>query len=79
MDEPEQSKLAVTPLQEWCRSNRVGPTELADLCGYSISYMSLLIRGHRQPPPAAKIKIARALGVRVRDLWPVQRRGGSDE
>lgn len=59
-----------TPLQRWCEAHSAGPTVLADLSGYSVSYMSLIVSGRREPPPHVKVALARALGVRVRDLWP---------
>lgn len=62
--------MAVTGLGRWCAEHDAGPTELADLTGYSVSYMSLIVAGRREPPARAKVAIARALGVRVRDLWP---------
>ena len=60
----------VTPLSRWCAEHDAGPTELADLTGYSVSYMSLIASGRREPPARVKVAIARAIGVRVRDLWP---------
>jgi transcriptional regulator with XRE-family HTH domain len=60
----------ITPLSRWCAEHDAGPTELADLTGYSVSYMSLIASGRREPPAPVKVAIARAIGVRVRDLWP---------
>ena len=68
----------VTPLGRWCAEHGAGPTELADLTGYSISYMSLIASGRREPPARVKLAIARAVGMRVRDLWPpVERKAAS--
>ena len=52
------------------RRTRRRPTALADLTGYSTSYMSLIASGRREPPARVKLAIARAIGMRVRDLWP---------
>jgi hypothetical protein len=63
-----------SPLQEWCDEHDAGPTALADLSGYSTSYMSLILSGRREPPPHVKVAIANAIGKRVRDLWPLDER-----
>ena len=59
-----------SPLQEWCDTHDAGPTDLADLTGYSASYMSLIVSGKREPPAHVKVAIARALGKRVAILVP---------
>ncbi len=63
---PESNKLA-----EWCASNGWTLTDAAGLTGYSPSYMSLIVNGKRPLSPAAKVKIARRLGARVAELFPV--------
>jgi hypothetical protein len=63
-----------SPLQEWCEEHEAGPTALADLSGYSVGYMSLILSGRREPPAHVKVAIANAIGKRVRDLWPPDRR-----
>jgi transcriptional regulator with XRE-family HTH domain len=63
---PEVNRLA-----EWCATRGWTMTDAAGLTGYSVSYMSLLARGKRPLSPDAKVKIARRLGARVAELFPV--------
>lgn len=63
---PESNKLA-----EWCASKGWTLTDAAGLTGYSPSYMSLLANGKRPLSPSAKVKIARRLGARVSEIFPV--------
>lgn len=63
---PEPNKLA-----EWCASKGWSLTDAAGLTGYSPSYMSLVANGKRPLSPTAKVKIARRLGARVSELFPV--------
>jgi transcriptional regulator with XRE-family HTH domain len=57
-------------LNEWCEQHGATVTDMADLCGLSVSYLSLIVREKREPPATTKLAIARALGERVRDLFP---------
>jgi transcriptional regulator with XRE-family HTH domain len=57
-------------LQKWCQENDLSATELADLSGYSVPYISLIMRGKRVPPWRVKVAIARALGIRVAEVFP---------
>ena len=41
---------------------------LADVLGLSVSYVSLIERGGRNPPFTTVVDIARALGVTLREL-----------
>ncbi len=43
--------------------------ELAELCGYSVEFVSLVERGVNAPSVAGLAKIAKALKVQVRDLF----------
>ncbi|WP_300611042.1 helix-turn-helix transcriptional regulator [Trebonia sp.] len=58
-------------LAEWCAAQGWTLTDVAGLTGYSLSYMSLVARGKRELGPAAKVRIAKRLGARVSDLFPV--------
>ena len=60
-------------LLQWARENDRTLTEIADLSGYSVAYLSLVARGKREPGPDVKVQIARALRTRVADLFPVER------
>jgi transcriptional regulator with XRE-family HTH domain len=52
------------------REFKVRVTDLADGTGYSPSYISLILSGKREAPLQVRSAIARALGARVKDLWP---------
>lgn len=45
--------------------------DLADLSGFSSSYISLVETWDREPSPQAKVVLARLLGVRVREIFPM--------
>lgn len=60
-------------LLEWCQENDFTITDVSGLTGYSVSYLSSIARGKREPGPRVKVTIARALGERVGDLFPVER------
>lgn len=44
--------------------------DLADAIGKSPSYVSLILSGKREAPLHVRSAIARALGTRVKNLWP---------
>jgi len=44
--------------------------ELGGLTGLSVSYLSLIERGLREPAPATKVQLARAMRARVDELFP---------
>jgi transcriptional regulator with XRE-family HTH domain len=54
------------------REHHVRVIDLADATGYSPSYISLILSGKREAPLHVRSAIARALGARVKDLWPSQ-------
>lgn len=58
-------------LKEWRESREWTLAEIAGLTGLSTTYLSLIERGIREPPPATKVLIARRLGAAVGDLFPV--------
>ncbi len=43
--------------------------EVADLAGLDFAYLSRVERGQRQAAPLTKIRIARALGTQVAELF----------
>jgi transcriptional regulator with XRE-family HTH domain len=63
--------LKPSALREWRVCHDLKLPEVSDLTGYSVSYLSLVERGMRVPPPATKVRIARGLGAKVRDLFPL--------
>jgi transcriptional regulator with XRE-family HTH domain len=56
-------------LRLWRAANGLTQQEAADLTGFSESMWSRAERGERVFSPMAKVRIARALGVRVSDLF----------
>jgi transcriptional regulator with XRE-family HTH domain len=68
--------MARHPIQEPLNRERleqeykVRVIDLADATDLSPSYISLILSGKREPPLHVRSAIARALGARVRDLWP---------
>jgi hypothetical protein len=64
-------RAAVTNhLAAWCTEHGATYTDISDLSGYSLSYVSLIASGKRDAPGHVKLAIARALGTRVRNLFP---------
>jgi transcriptional regulator with XRE-family HTH domain len=59
-------------LRRWRVSHGLTLDEVADLTGYSTAMFSRAERGERTFAPLAKVQVARALGVRVADLFEVE-------
>lgn len=56
---------------EQCRKNKeLTQQELADLSGVSQALISAYERGERKPTNKTLVRLARTMGVRVRDLLP---------
>ncbi|GAA5157173.1 helix-turn-helix domain-containing protein [Ornithinimicrobium tianjinense] len=58
------------PLRDWRERNRLTLDEVADLTGLSKGYVCRLEHGQRTPAPLTRVRIARRLGVAVRDIFP---------
>jgi transcriptional regulator with XRE-family HTH domain len=56
--------------QQWRTEKGFTLEDVADLTGSCVSMISRLERGQRQPSAESKVKIARGLGVRVREIFP---------
>lgn len=61
---------AVPALREWRERQGWTLADVSGLTGLSKSYLSLVERGLREPPPPTKVQIARRLGATVADLFP---------
>lgn len=59
-------------LRLWRAENGLTLEELSDLTGLSVSMLSRAERGDRQLAPLTRVRVARLLGVRVRDLFDVE-------
>jgi transcriptional regulator with XRE-family HTH domain len=65
------TKLLMNRLRQWRVGHGLTLEELSDLTGYDVSTLSRLERGERQLRPLNRVKIARLLGVPVRELFDV--------
>jgi transcriptional regulator with XRE-family HTH domain len=68
-DEESTPEASESRLRRWRRDRGWRLKDVGDLAGYSESFISLVERGHRRLTPEAKLRIARALGVRIADLF----------
>lgn len=58
-------------LRLWRANAGLTLEEVADLTGLSPAMLSLVERGDRNLAPMTKVRVARCLGVKVRDLFDV--------
>jgi transcriptional regulator with XRE-family HTH domain len=63
--------VLTSKLRAWRNENDVTLEELSDLSGYSPAMLSRVERGERHLSALARIRLARSLGVKVRDIFPV--------
>jgi transcriptional regulator with XRE-family HTH domain len=61
----------LTRLRAWREEAGYSLQELSDLTGFSTAMLSRAERGEREFSPAGKARLARALGVRIADLFSV--------
>lgn len=59
-------------LRLWRASAGLTLEEVSDLTGLSPGMLSLVERGQRQLAPMTRVRVARCLGVKVRDLFDVE-------
>jgi transcriptional regulator with XRE-family HTH domain len=62
----------MTPLKEWREKHGLSLEDLSDLVGYSPSALCRYEQGERRPSREAKIRIAKRLGLRIRDVFPLE-------
>jgi transcriptional regulator with XRE-family HTH domain len=62
----------ISRLRRWRKANDLSLDELADLTGISKPMLSRAERGERRLAPLTRVKVARRLGVPVRDLFEVE-------
>lgn len=60
----------LTPLRTWRQRHGLTLEEVADVTGVSVPMLSRVERGERRLSALARIRLARALGTRVRELFP---------
>ena len=65
-------------LKQWRQKEGITLTEIRDLTGVDVSLLSRYENGKLVPPPRTKLLIARKLGVRIRELFPVEAEAVSD-
>jgi transcriptional regulator with XRE-family HTH domain len=56
-------------LRVWRLDHGLTLEEMADLVGLNVGYLSRVERGERRLSPLAKVKVARRLGVSIRELF----------
>ncbi len=61
----------VSPLRQWRLKHDLTLDDLADLSGLDVSVLSRVERGLRHLPPLERVKLARRVGARVRDIFPL--------
>jgi transcriptional regulator with XRE-family HTH domain len=64
-------------LREWRTARGWTLADVGGLTGLTVSYLSLIERGLRDPTPQVKIAIARRVGARVGELFPPEREQAS--
>ncbi len=60
-------------LKKWREENELSQQELGDLVGLSAGMVCRIENGDRAPSLETKVRIARVLGIRIKDLFPVER------
>lgn len=63
------SPLPMSPLRTWRLQHGLTLQEVSDLCGISASMISRVERGQKRLSPMTKVRLARALGARVSELF----------
>lgn len=61
-----------TRLKNWRQRHRLTLENISDLTGVSIAMLSRVERGERLLAPMRRVAVARRLGARVADLFPVE-------
>ena len=61
-----------SPLRRWRHEQDLSLNEVSDLTGVSVATLSRVERGQRSLAPLTRVKVARRLGVAVRDLFEVE-------
>lgn len=68
-----QVTKVTTALREWREHRGWTLAEVSGLTGVSVSHLSLIERGLRDPPPHLKIAIARGIGAAITEVFPAGR------
>ncbi len=58
--------------QTWREAHRLSLREVADLTGISLSMLSRIESGDRQPSALLKVRIARRLGAHISELFDTE-------
>lgn len=67
-----QIQCLTNRMRLWRAQNGLTLEELSGLTGFSPAMLSRVERGERRLAPMSKIRVARCLGVPVRDLFDVE-------
>jgi transcriptional regulator with XRE-family HTH domain len=66
-----EARLKTSKLRVWRLRQGLSLEDVADLTGYSIPMLSRAERGERAFSALGKVRVARSLDVRVRDLFDI--------
>lgn len=66
---------AETRFRQWRQRNGLSQAEVSGLCGLSVAMLSRIERGQRRLAPLTKVRVARCLGVPIRELFEVEEIG----
>ena len=64
--------LVTSALREWRIRHGYRLEDVSGLSRVSISHLSLIERGLREPGPAVKVRIAQGVGASVAELFPLE-------
>jgi len=62
----------LTKIRRWRQREGLTLAEMSDLTGVSVAMFSLVERGQRTLSPMTRVKVARRLGVPLRDLFDIE-------
>jgi len=65
-------------LKQWRQRHGMTLEDVQDLCGVSAATISRAENGTHELSPLLKVRIAKGLGVRVRDLFGLPSQGGDE-
>ena len=57
-------------LERICYDRYLGSIEIAEICGISSRTVSNILNGKNEPSPETAIKLAKGLGIRLKELIP---------
>ena len=62
--------MSTSPLRSWRERHGLSQADVAGLTGLSVALVSRIENGDRNPRPLTKVRIAKALGIQVAEIFP---------